>query len=51
MTPETEAQAQRLLQLTPEELRRLARSYFRQTQERNPLNRQVQEALAASDTG
>lgn len=49
VTPETEAQAQGFLQLTTGELRLLARSYLLQAQERNPLNRQVQEALAATD--
>jgi hypothetical protein len=51
ITPETEAQAQQLLRLTPEELRLLGRSYLLQAQERNPLNPQVREALAATHKG
>jgi hypothetical protein len=49
-TGETEARAQQLRLLTPDELVLLARSYFVRARERNPLNPQVREALAAIET-
>lgn len=51
ITPETETRARRLLQLTPQELRLLARSYLLQAEERNPLNLQVKEVLEAMESG
>jgi len=49
ISPETQTRAQRLLRLEPEELRLLARSYLLEAQARNPLDRQVQAALDATD--
>jgi len=48
-TAETQTRARELLQLQPEELRLLARSYLLAAQDRNPLNPQVKGALEATD--